>query len=378
MTIIDSFLGTITLGNHAAFRNLTMYALTRDAEHDLFYDVLDVALQSGSLTVSEVTDAGHVPEIKVMNHGARPVLIIDGEELVGAKQNRTVNLSILVAPGQTTVIPVTCVEAGRWHTRSARFAASPRTHFAEGHAAKSRQVIASLLAHGTAAADQGQVWDAIAEKSARLRTHSPTAAMSDMFLAQEERVEDYVRAIQPCHRQVGAIFSIDGRPRGLDLFDRARFFATLFPKLLRGYALDAIDAARDLRTVDQADHLRDRRRAELFLKAVVGAERAAFPAVGLGESWRFMGPDVSAGALTAEERIVHLSAFSVLGRQAFQAGTTARRVEHAAGQRERVSVCRGHPASPGRGSTPPPGGHLPARRAPRPPASRGPDTRTSG
>jgi hypothetical protein len=190
-------------------------------------------------------------------------------------------------------------------------AASPQTHFAEGRAAKSRQVSASLLAQGTAAADQGQVWQAIADKSERLQTHSPTAAMSDLFLAQDENVEDYVRAIRPLDRQVGAIFAINGHTRGLDLFDSARTFATLLPKVLRGYALDAIDAAPGRGNADQAERPQERRRAEQFLKAVVGAERAMFPAVGLGESWRFMAPNVSGGPLTLAGRVVHLSAFTM-------------------------------------------------------------------
>ena len=37
------------------------------------------------------------------------------------------------------IVPVTCVEAGRWGARSLLFAAAERTHFAEGRAAKSRQ-----------------------------------------------------------------------------------------------------------------------------------------------------------------------------------------------------------------------------------------------
>jgi hypothetical protein len=62
---------------------------------------------------------------------------MEGEDVVGAKQNRTINLSILVPAQAEVIAPVTCVEAGRWHARSAQFASSSRTHFTEARAAKS-------------------------------------------------------------------------------------------------------------------------------------------------------------------------------------------------------------------------------------------------
>jgi len=37
-----------------------------------------------------------VPELLVINQGERAVLLVDGEELVGAKQNRVLNTSVLV------------------------------------------------------------------------------------------------------------------------------------------------------------------------------------------------------------------------------------------------------------------------------------------
>src|SRR5438105_6220871 len=98
-----------------------MFPLLDDAAVQPAYVTLDQALEQRTVTIDEVSEAGSVPELKVVNRGVLPVLLVDGEELVGAKQNRVLNLTILVAPGTTTVIPVSCVEAGRWSRRSASF-----------------------------------------------------------------------------------------------------------------------------------------------------------------------------------------------------------------------------------------------------------------
>jgi hypothetical protein len=36
-----------------------------------------------------------VPQLLFINDAMRPVLLLDGEELVGAKQNRVLNLTVL-------------------------------------------------------------------------------------------------------------------------------------------------------------------------------------------------------------------------------------------------------------------------------------------
>jgi hypothetical protein len=66
------------------------------------------------LRIEELHEAGSAPELRVVNEGALRVLILEGDELVGARQNRVVNSSVLVAAGSELVLPVSCVERGRW------------------------------------------------------------------------------------------------------------------------------------------------------------------------------------------------------------------------------------------------------------------------
>ena len=74
-----------------------------DREAD--YLTTDEAITGGWAEITEVSDAGQVSELKVVVKGDRPVLLVDGEELVDAKQNRVLNLTVLVPPPTTTPIP---------------------------------------------------------------------------------------------------------------------------------------------------------------------------------------------------------------------------------------------------------------------------------
>jgi hypothetical protein len=111
------------------------------------YRTLDDALSRGEVEITEISEQGSVPELQLVNRGSRPVLIVDGEELVGAKQNRVVNLTILVAAQPELTIPVSCVEAGRWRAKSRAFSSAPGTHFATGRAKRMARRICVALSH---------------------------------------------------------------------------------------------------------------------------------------------------------------------------------------------------------------------------------------
>ena len=66
--------------------------------------------------------AGGVVEMLAVREPVHPaVLLYKGEELVGAKQNRILNVSVLLGAGSTARIPVSCVERGRWSWRDRSF-----------------------------------------------------------------------------------------------------------------------------------------------------------------------------------------------------------------------------------------------------------------
>ena len=105
--------------------------------------------------------------------------------------------------------------------------------------------------------------------------------------------------------------SNNGEPTGVDLFDSPQAFRPLMPKILRGYALDAIDRrSNPLPDVSSsAAHPGTKTVADTFVRQVLDAPRTQFAAPGLGQTWRLFAPQVAGGALMANGNLVHLSAF---------------------------------------------------------------------
>jgi hypothetical protein len=303
METLARTLNGIRSGTASTFENLTMFPLLDGAKGAPDYLTLDEALERGTARITETSEAGTVPELQFENRGEAAVLLLDGEELIGAKQNRILNLTILAPARQSVKIPVSCVEAGRWAQQSAEFAAAPRAYYATGRARKLREVTHSLVHAGERQADQGAVWRDIAEKAGRLSAASPTSAMARMYERHETDLDAFVRALPVVEGQLGALFAINGILVGLDLFDFPQTLRKLLPKLVRSYALDAVDAHGETPQELDPDA------AARLLSATGGAHVQRFPAVGEGEDLRLDAPGVSGAALVARDRIIHLSAF---------------------------------------------------------------------
>ena len=120
MSTIRDFLHHTHLGARQSYKALGLWPLIRtrgDTPHeakDLDYVSLADALEDGFVGVDEVSDDGSVPTVRVDNRAETRVLVIFGEEIRGAKQNRVANATFLLPARQVVDIDVSCVEQGRW------------------------------------------------------------------------------------------------------------------------------------------------------------------------------------------------------------------------------------------------------------------------
>ena len=289
------------------FGGLCLYPLIGDDLSTMPYRILDEALTAGMLTIAELGEGGTVPELAVTNRGDVRVLIVDGEELVGAKQNRIVNTSVLVEAHRTLRLPVSCVEAGRWRGETAQFSSGGSQYNARGRQKKIAEVSDSLLLSGRPVASQSRVWSDIHTKLDRLGVSSKTGALHDATVAYGADLHGYQVALaSPLPRQVGAAFALGGSLIGLDLFDQTRTLAALLPKLVASYALDALEE----RTADAPPPSAV---VASWLEAVSRASPEPHPAAGLGQDVRLSAPKLAGAALECEGVALHLSAFQTNG-----------------------------------------------------------------
>jgi hypothetical protein len=268
------------------------------------YLTLAQALAANLVTITEVSDAGSVPVLRAKNQGPRPVLLVDGEELIGAKQNRIMNLTILLPPHRLTDIPVSCVEQGRWNYRGRQFAASDNTLYPSARSRKVAEVSASIR-QGSRSADQSALWDRIEAKRGRLGTASSTGAMKDLYDSQSQSIQGFLNAIAGEKGQTGAAFGINGEIHGVELFDSPATFAEYFPKLIRSWGMDAIELTAKAQKPSEAWQ------ASAVLARLAESPIESFPALGLGEDLRFGYQHTPAAALAYEGRVVHLVGFTV-------------------------------------------------------------------
>jgi hypothetical protein len=308
--ILTEFVLGVTVGEAQAAQNLTVFPLMSELPTGPEYLTLSEALAAGTLSITEMHAGGSVPELTAVNTGPLPVLLLDGEEVVGAKQNRVLNTTLLIREHAKTVLPVSCVEQGRWRYDTPEFHDSNNVMAPRLRARKQVAVTESLAASGERMSDQGEVWDGVAELAEEAAAPpSPTGAMHDVYAHADGDITALLRDFAPLPGQRGMVVCIHGRPAGAEYVSQPRAFAKVFEKLLRGYALEAlISRGRTRRAATPAD-------AAVFLGAMTAGATTFYEAIGYGVEHRITGKKLVGSVLTVANTVIHVSLLAAAARK---------------------------------------------------------------
>jgi hypothetical protein len=168
----------------------------------------------------------------------------------------------------------------------------------------SSRVYMNYKVHGAPRSDQGEVWEEVDRKLHAMGSSSPSFALEQAYTDYEEKLRDlveHVRVPEGCH---GVVFAFGGRVAGADLFDRPATLQRLMPKLVRGYALDALEVSEPTPAPGRQD-------VEQWLRTAGGANFERFDSPGVGDDVRIGAQGLTGAGLLVDGRPVHVELFPV-------------------------------------------------------------------
>lgn len=201
------------------------------------YLLLSEALETGRFSVTEISQAGSVRWLMAQNRLEKKVLIIEGEEVLGGKQNRTINVTILVAEKSSTRIPVSCVERNRWSRRSGYFEDSGRIVDYNVRSYKYKEYAKSREARARYMPDQTEVWYAVDETLDHTGVNSRTSASYDAYRKKKKALPGLKSSIELFPDQTGVAVFLHGRLIGIDYLVPAEKFSGYFEKIISSYLI---------------------------------------------------------------------------------------------------------------------------------------------
>ncbi len=298
---LEQAISGIKVGEASVYGGLAVFPLIGGNPGKRDYLTLTEALKAKGVTVSEVSEGGSVPELKLKNDLDKDVFAADGEALLGAKQNRVLNSSIYVKAGDEIVIPVSCVEQGRWSYRQRDFRASEHSEFVASRAAKMASVASSLRNYDQdRSSNQHEVWEAMREKRTYFQAHAPTGSMADVYDSARPSLDQYLKHFRVQPNQVGLACAIDGKTAGIEMFEDTSVFDQFFHKLIRAYAAEVVNDDRI------ATMIPDRHGLEGLLRKISRIKCDEYEAVGSGKELRFKTGQLNGSALNVDGRLLHM------------------------------------------------------------------------
>ena len=297
------FLDNITFGEKQIFQGICVYPVFFKDGYDSFI-TLKSAIENNYIKISEVNQGGSVPELRIINFGDVPVLLLDGEELAGAKQNRVLNTSILVYERSNIIIPVSCTEEGRWNNDSKYFYDSDEIMEWKIRASKTGSVSDSLQFDNQYKSDQGEVWDGIRNFSHTENVHSNTGAMKAVYNKEKSNLNTIIKHFPNQDKQKGFLLINNNTVAGLEIVGSSSAYSQYHDKLLRSYLIGS-----DIQLKDRGNGNHNIIIDEFF-KEIKSCSVNFYQSVGYGWDLRFKNASMVGSGLVHDKEIVHIVIFN--------------------------------------------------------------------
>ncbi|HVN59281.1 MAG TPA: DUF6569 family protein [Bacteroidales bacterium] len=235
-----------TAKQFTVFGNTSIVQICIDPVSEFIFQPGGPEMKSGGLIISESTEGGVVGRLTALNNTGSYLLLTDADVLIGAKQNRIINKSVLLAPYSKTPLDVSCIERLRWSYNNKNFS-SPES--AADHDLRKAKAASMSFLNSEAGAyhdTQGTVWSHINDRLAKEGIHQETESYHAMAGQVQERK---AKEFPFCEAEKGccglAVFS-DGKVQSIDLFGNEEVYRYYFP-MLRDAAFRMAGTGKDVK-----------------------------------------------------------------------------------------------------------------------------------
>lgn len=306
-------LQTVRLGEPFVFENGQFFPLFRSNKAVVNYLTMNEAIQKKLLTIREINQGGSVNNLNAENLGDLPILILDGEEVHGAKQNRVMNTTLLLAPHTKINIPVSCTEQGRWSSSfNLRDSMTDANFLLDAHIRerKARAIKENLKSRKSFSSEQSEVWSDVANLHRSLGFQSPTGAYDEVHKHLHGNSQELLQKFPYQEGQCGVLFFLGGTFIAIDFVSQPGAYQIIHQKLLRGYFVQ-MQRMRNIAptpiTVDQAQQTLQSFETELMTGK--GHDLVVSPSVSLGTDVRITTEEKTAIFLVYQDELIHGAIF---------------------------------------------------------------------
>ncbi|MGB9720675.1 MAG: ARPP-1 family domain-containing protein [bacterium] len=292
---VEKYLNGIKIGPAVEYKNLKIYPLeitvplvSRD------FTTLDQAMDKGWLKIREV-GSGEVNKVEIKNNGNEPVFVLTGEMITGAKQDRMIKADVLLPPNSGWVkVEVFCVEHGRWVSVSEEF--------------KSGGLVVPNTVRQSAKVNESQaeVWAEVARTQDKLGIASGTGTVRANYEDKEVQrsIEEYAAGFGKIPKlsksTIGVVVTTRDRIICLDMFANNSLLSKLWKKLIKSYAMDAIQGEKS--TISRQD-------IENFIQSFEDAKHVSTGTPGLGTMLSIQSDIGKGSALVYDNTVIHMDFF---------------------------------------------------------------------
>lgn len=261
------------IGAPITFNNLTVFSVVTDEPaSSTEFITLDEGLRTGKVIITELGANGRarrvvrhrryngdadVNKLALTNKSGKMLVLIAGELIVGGKQDRIVSHDCIVSSSNKPVsLDVFCVEHGRWdgeanfgQSQSGGSSARAGRNGGTGGGAMAAIAMPKVRAKAQADKSQSEVWNKVAEAQKENRVVTDTGDLTSVY--RDKRVTGKVSAYERAFKNkliannvIGVVVAVGGRIISADVFANHLLFQAYWPKMLKSYALEAMNTTR--------------------------------------------------------------------------------------------------------------------------------------